>query len=61
MEAAELFDLTVYSNENGIAEVGDGHERFKIRSEGLSEEIELEEKEDALMKTYDSWCLAWII
>ena len=59
MKAVELFELTVYSDENGVAIVGDGQERFEVKSEGLSQEIELNAKEDALMKAYDSWCLEW--
>lgn len=59
MKAAELFGLNVYSDENGIATVGDGQERFEVKSEGLSQEIELNAEENTLMKAYDLWSIVW--
>ena len=54
--AKELFNLTVYELRDGIAEVGDGAERFIVTASSLNDEFREELSDEEIRMAYDSWC-----
>jgi len=55
--AKEIFGLTVYNICQGVAEVGDGNERFNVVDSALEEMFDEKITEDELRKEYDFWCV----
>jgi hypothetical protein len=55
--AKEIFGLTVYNICQGVADVGDGAERFNVVESALEDMFDENITENELRKEYDFWCV----
>lgn len=64
-KASDIFNLTIYRNgfsctesmDVPVSEVGDGYERFVVKSEALDQIVSFEpNNKDAEREAYDNWC-----
>ena len=65
-KASDVFNLTIYRNgiscsesqDTPVSEVGDGSERFVVRSESLDEIVSFESgNKESEREAYDHWCV----